>query len=373
MQWLREPYLDYMMGRAVERPIAVELFGLLLGLDKEWHEQGATEEEVSLDAFGWDTVKTCGCGANCHAVGLPPRATLEETADFKIERDGFGRTMRLDKRTATIPLPMDYPVRDMDDWLKLKPHFQWRDDRVDPAALEQSKAQRDAGALVTASIPGGFDMARELMGEEVACMAYYDQPELMRDMLDTFRDTALRTLEAVSRTVTIDRLFTHEDFAGRSGPLVGPSQIKAFIEPYYKAVWELIKAQGGELFAIDSDGNIDSVIPALRDCGINEFFPMEPAAGMDTIATRETHGPEIKMRGGIDKFAVRNGSKDDIRREIEYKCQPHMRSGGVVFALDHRIPDGTPIDNYRFYVDTLREVLGLPHRSEETHGWSRTA
>ena len=89
MQWLREPYLDYMMGRAVERPIAVELFGLLLGLDKEWREQGATEAEISLDAFGWDTVKTCGCGANCHAVGLPPRATIEETADFKIERDGL--------------------------------------------------------------------------------------------------------------------------------------------------------------------------------------------------------------------------------------------------------------------------------------------
>jgi len=52
------------------------------------------------------------------------------------------------------------------------------------------------------------------MGEEVACMAYYDQPELMHDLLDTLRDTAVRTLDAISRQVKVDQLSVHEDFAG---------------------------------------------------------------------------------------------------------------------------------------------------------------
>lgn len=373
MEWTREAYLDYMTGRSVQRPIAVELFGPLLGLEDQWREQGATPDELSLDAFAWDTVRTCGCGGHCGAIGLPPWQTVEETADFKIERDGFGRTMRLDKRTATIPLPMDFPVSCMDDWLALKPHFAWRDDRVDEAALAASAAQRDAGAMVIASIPGGFDTARELMGEEVACLAYYDQPELMHDLLDTLRDTALRTLDAVSRHVTIDRLFVHEDFAGRSGPLVGPTQIDTFIRPYYRAVWEQVRDRGATLFAIDTDGHFTAVIPALRDCGINELFPMEPAAGMDMVKTREHFGSDLKLRGGIDKFVVRTGTREQIRREVEYKCQPIMRTGGVVFGLDHRIPNDTPIDSYRFYVDTLREVLDLPPRDRVRSPWKRTA
>ena len=36
-----------------------------------------------------------------------------------------------------------------------------------------------------------------------------------------------------------------------------------------------------------------------------------------------------------------------------------MRSGGMVFGLDHRIPNGTPLANYRCYVRTAREILGL--------------
>ena len=50
-----------------------------------------------------------------------------------------------------------------------------------------------------------------------------------------------------------------------------------------------------------------------------------------------------------------------------------MQEGGVVFGLDHRIPNGTPIENYRYYVDTAREILGLPQRDLKSKGWARMA
>jgi len=37
-----------------------------------------------------------------------------------------------------------------------------------------------------------------------------------------------------------------------------------------------------------------------------------------------------------------------------------MREGGIVFALDHRIPNGTPLENYRYYVNTVKEMLNIP-------------
>lgn len=372
MEWTRQPYLDYMTGRCVDRPIAVELFGPLIGLEQEWIQQGATPEELSLDAFEWDTVRTCDCGGRCTAFGLPPTQIIEETADLKIERDGFGRTLRMDKRTATLPLPSDFPVRTMNDWLRVKPYFTWRADRVDDDAVARATVLRESGSMVIATIPGPFDTARNLMGEENACLAYYDQPELMHDLIATIHQAAVQTLDQVSRHVVIDRLFVHEDFAGRSGPMVGPQQIADFMRPYYREVWDMLHSRGATLFAIDSDGNINPVIEALLDCGINEIYPMEPAAGMDMVQTRQRFGPELKMRGGIDKFVVCNGTHADIRNELEYKCQPAMRTGGVVFALDHRIPNGTPLDSYRFYVDTLRELLDLPPRTRPTP-WQRTA
>jgi hypothetical protein len=41
------------------------------------------------------------------------------------------------------------------------------------------------------------------------------------------------------------------------------------------------------------------------------------------------------------------------------------------FALDHRIPNGTPLENYRYYVRLGRELLGLPPLDGTQRGWGR--
>ena len=121
---------------------------------------------------------------------------------------------------------------------------------------------------------------------------------------------------------------------------------------------------------MDTDGNIDSVIPALLDCGITCLYPMEPAAGMDIVTARKQYGRKLQMLGGIDKHVLRQ-DQAAIRRELEYKLQPLMREGGCVFGLDHQIPNGTPLANYRYYVDLGREILGLPPRDPQQKGWAR--
>jgi uroporphyrinogen-III decarboxylase len=90
------------------------------------------------------------------------------------------------------------------------------------------------------------------------------------------------------------------------------------------------------------------------------------------VEGRQRYGRRLAMLGGIDKHVLRK-DKPSIRAELEYKLQPLMREGGMVFGLDHRIPNGTPLDNYRYYVDTAREILNLPPRTGAKGGWRRMA
>ena len=50
-----------------------------------------------------------------------------------------------------------------------------------------------------------------------------------------------------------------------------------------------------------------------------------------------------------------------------------MMEGGVVFGLDHRIPNGTPLENYIYYVDCAREILGMPDFRISEPSWGRMA
>lgn len=372
MRFTREAYINLMTFGPVERPMFVELFGPLIGLEEEWLAQGASQGEIDMVAFDWDYVPVVRCGGNTGLYGGQPRVVLEETDQYLIERDELGRTMKMFNGVSTLPLPLDFPVTDMASWLKVKPLYTFQEERIDWAAVEAAKAAQAQGALVVGNIPGAFDMPRQLMGAEAACFCYYDQPELMRDMLETFTETACRVFERITEHLVIDQLSVHEDLAGKTGPLAGPRQIREFFQPYFRPVWDLLSGRGTRLFDIDTDGNVEAILDELLACGINSMHPMEAAAGMDIVALRRNYGERLAMRGGIDKFVLKQG-KGAIRQELEYKMQPLMCQGGCVFGLDHRIVNGTPLDHYRYYVDLGREILGLPPRTAARKGWQRMA
>ncbi len=352
----REEYLDWMTFQSDGPAAFTELFGPMIGLKEQWLRQGACASELDFSAFRYRCPEFAWLPVNTGRLAGPDPVVLEETEEYIVSRDDLGRTMKRVKTAASLPVPLDYPVQTMDDWLAIKPRYTWDPRRRGADWHQAAEAHRAAGRVVTVSIPGGFDEPRQLMGEQGLCLACFDQPELLADMLTTFADTAERVLAPVAEAGVVDRLFVHEDMAGKSGPLLGPTQIRQFIAPYYRRVWQVLSAGGVRLFDQDSDGNMDGVVEAFLEAGVNCMHPIEPAAGMDPVALRQRYGDRLALRGGIDKHVLRR-SKHQIASELRRKIPPLVRTGGYEIALDHRVPNGTPLENYRFYVETVWQIL----------------
>ena len=370
MIWTRERYLAHCQYEFTGREMFCELFGPLLQLEDEWRRQGASEKEIAMTAFDWDYVLKTHLPASVHAItGIQPQI-LEDTPEMTLSIDRMGRKMKLIKASANIPLPMTHPVETPADWEKIRHWYEFRESRVNREALAEKRALWEKGYLTLFSFPGGFDEPRQLLGEEGLCIAFYEEPEMIEDMLAVMADTAVKCIERIADVVPIDNLVIHEDMAGKTGPLIGPAQVTEFLAPYYKKVWDAAKSVGAKLFSQDSDGSMEPVMDAFIDCGVNCFYPCEPAAGMDMVKLRAKYGKKIYFKGGLDKHALRHG-RDAVRAELEYKMCDAMKGGGTIFALDHRIPNGVPIETYRYYVNLGRELLGLEPISGE--GWERMA
>ncbi|HCE44421.1 MAG TPA: hypothetical protein DET40_12810 [Lentisphaeria bacterium] len=351
----RGEYLDWMTFKGGNRIPFTEIFGPLIGLKEEWEEQGATPEELDFSAYRYRIPRITDIDVNTGKLG-GSRTVIEETDELIRYRDDLGRIMRMEKGYATIPLPENFPVNSMDDWLKIKPKYEFREERFGADWLSKAKQSRETDAVIRVHIPGGFDEPRQLLGEENLCYACYDQPELIHDMLGTIGNTAAKVLDRVSSEVQVDILSVHEDMAGKSGSLLGPNEINTFIKPYYRRIWDMLQSRGARLFEQDSDGNMNGVIPAFLDAGINCMYPMEPAAGMDIVKVREQYGDRLAFFGGIDKHVLRQ-TKEKIEAELEYKIPPMTSSRGCMLGLDHRIPNGTPLENYRFYIRKAWEII----------------
>ena len=191
MKWSREEYIELMTFGKIERQMFVELFGPLIGLDAEWRAQGATTEQIGMTAFDFDYVPSFWVGANTSIMGGETPRVIEDTPTHTISIDAFGRKVKLPKGFATIALPMDYPVKTMDDWVKIKPKFTFCEERIPWDRIEEAARLQKQGKFILGEMQGGFDLPRELMGEAGKDPTAY--PDITKYNLEIFSSLGDKT------------------------------------------------------------------------------------------------------------------------------------------------------------------------------------
>ena len=109
---------------------------------------------------------------------------------------------------------------------------------------------------------------------------------------------------------------------------------------------------------MDSDGNVEQLIPLWLEAGINLIWSFEVAAGNDVVALRKQYGRDLIIAGTIDKRALIKG-KEAIREEVMSKVPFLLETGGYFPSIDHLVPPDVTFENYCYYINLMREVAGL--------------
>ena len=307
-------------------------------------------------------------GVSHRALGVelgfyPPyeQKVVADEGDYELIQDQYGIIKRIHKGRSGMPQFVTFPVSDRASWEGLKP-------RLDPATpgryppdwAERAAALRASDQFITfvsGHLSGFFSLLRELMGDR-AYYLFYDEPALAEEILD-FQVYRLTTyLREITRLARIDRLFIWEDMCYKKGPLVGPDLFRQFLLEPYKRTIEVARECGVEIIDVDSDGNINELIPLWLEAGVNLLHPMEVAAGSDVVEVKRVYGSRVALHGGVDKRALAQG-REAIDREIE-RIRPAYELGGYIPHVDHSVPPDVSWDSYLYYLEKRAELLGWP-------------
>ena len=297
-------------------------------------------------------------------IGFQPVFTVEVLQDdgaTQVVRDQYGVVKRVFRdRPGQLQQFLEHPVSDRASWERLAPRLAARGDM--PERLPPDWAAR-AARLNASDQPvffggthlcGFFSFLRELTGENVYYLLH-DDPGLMHEMLDFQTDRLIAMLRRVSREAQLDGQFIWEDMCFKTGPLIGPRAFHDFLlEPYCRLI-DAAKGCGVRVFYMDSDGNLDALLPLWLEAGVNAIEPFEVAAGMDVVAIKHRYGGRLAMVGGIDKRALAAG-RQAIDAEIE-RVRPTYELGGYLPCVDHSVPPDVSWDNFRYYLDRKRELV----------------
>lgn len=257
---------------------------------------------------------------------------------------------------GTIPPPKTFggPLMESEkDYEALLPHlFSEKRLRDLEKGLRAVKPMHDRGEIfIWFTMDGYFWFPRTMFGIENHLYAFYDFPELMQRLCRDLSEYHRRVLETIYGVLTPEFMTFAEDMSYNHGPMISRQLFEEFMAPYYRAAAPEISGRGTKVL-VDSDGDVESMIPWFEGAGIQGVMPLERRAGVDVNRLRKEH-PQWIMVGGFDKTVMHEGEAA-MRAEFE-RLLPAMRSGRYLAAVDHQTPPDVSTDHYRIYVRLLRE------------------
>jgi len=271
--------------------------------------------------------------------------------------EGTLRHFGLDVMHGMSVEPRAETIRCEADYARLRADL-FQTDRIDHVVrcAESMATAHERGEFTIRFILNGFFWyPRRLFGIEEHLYAFYDFPELIRQINDDLLAFNLKALERVCGVIQPELLSLMEDMSYNHGPMLSEDCFNEFLRPYYLALAKPLKAHGVPFF-VDTDGLVDGLMPWLLDTGVEGLLPLERQSGVDVNALRARY-PGLKMLGGFDKMTMNRGEAA-MRAEFE-RLLPLMRAGGFVPSVDHQTPPGVSLDDYELYVRLFREYTEL--------------
>jgi uroporphyrinogen decarboxylase len=266
-------------------------------------------------------------------------------------RDEWGMIKQDSGQSHTYPV--DGPIRTMKDLENYVPPAPNKPDRY--RSVEKALETHAGKKAVILHLNDVFSIPSRLMPFDHFMMLLVDEPETVKALVDISVDTNLAMAEeAVKRGIRI--VYTGDDYAYNSGPIISPVQFRDLFYPGLKAVMGGYKDLG--LLTIKhTDGNIMPLIDMIIDSDIDCLDPIDPIAGMDLKLIKKKYGDIITVKGNVDcAHTLTFKSVEETVEETKQCLEIGMEGGRYIASSSNSIHSEVKPGNYRAMIETIRDL-----------------
>jgi uroporphyrinogen decarboxylase len=287
--------------------------------------------------------------------------TVGENERWRTTIDRYGFTVRTLKEQSIGPevyYYVDGVVSNRKDWEELKKRYSPTDPRRKPRSWGPELIDYYSGVASPVGLridwgPGRGIKNGYAMGLERFLDVLITDPGLVKDMLTFWADFVIEVARDLVTACGIDFVYFVEDGIGyKNSSLVSPDTYREIWIPPMRQVTDFLHSCGIDIIGHWSSGNVKPLIPVLLDIGVNLFFPLEVAAGIDARDLRRQFGRDILMIGNISRQALMDGP-EAVEEEFYAKVPSLVEQGGYIPAVDDTIMPDISFESYSRYIDLV--------------------
>ena len=213
----------------------------------------------------------------------------------------------------------------------------------------------DDGLLLVQATQGVDQFVMDALGIEQVLLMYYDDRELLQQLLRIFQDYHRAVLKRVLEQgleVVFEPWYQFGMGAGWSA-----DHYRELVLPLIKENVDLIHSYGSYIDYYD-DGKMSGILEDLADVGVDiaETLGPPPMGDVDLASAKERVGQKLCLKGHIDQVnLICFGKPDEIREAVRKAIEVGKPGGGFILGTSDSIRPESPLENIRAYFDAALE------------------
>lgn len=233
-----------------------------------------------------------------------------------------------------------------------------KDDRLPKNWRERVKNWRSRTFPLILRVQRGFFLSMGVDGwqrfHETLALTK-DDPGLVMEVLRLQGELSATLVERLLSQVSVDAALFSEPIGGDHGPLISPKMYADLVLTSYRPILAVLHRFQVPVIIVRTYANSRALLPLLVQAGINCLWAVEaPPEAMDYFHIRREFGKALRLIGGIDTDALRQG-RAAIQAEIE-RIAPLAADGGYIPLLDGRVRDDVGFADYCYYRALLLKI-----------------
>jgi len=209
--------------------------------------------------------------------------------------------------------------------------------------------QADRGRFCYMQTPGIFEFHNDVFGMENHMIQMMIEPELMKEV---YKRQALWNKKYAESIIELgmDMIHISDDWGAQNDLMFSKDMWLEMIMPYTKITADYVKSTGTFL-SLHSDGNINRVLPEIRDLGFDVLHPWQEAAGMSYETFVNEYSNDFGIMGGLCiQSTLGFGDMDNVKSEIERVFRT-LKGKRWIFCTTHFVQDHCSMEELVFAYD----------------------
>lgn len=325
--------------------------------ENSWHAQGLPVGDDVVGRFDLDLRCALWYGPRGPRPDLA--ATLEESPEWVVQRDGWGAITKTWKAKAGTPEHIGFTITSPEIWYR-----DFRDglrgidpsQAVDAAAIaEKTRQAREEDRFATWSFMFVFEWMRKVLGDVTMLECLMLEKEFIHDFNTCFTDHFIAVFDHLFAAIgKPDGIHFYEDLGYTRAPFASPRCHCEMVQPYHRRLFGFFKDHGLPII-MHTCGDFRPHLPAMVEAGVDCVQALEAKTGMDVVALAREWKDRLCFMGNLDVRAYESGDWPRLQAEIRGKLRGMRELRAPYIAMsDHSIPPTVTLADFERSLELIR-------------------